>query len=130
MGKLKENIEIVNLLIEMEKTGKQIKNDEIGSIIAPTNGLMLDFNLSDNLYAKVNISKPKFVFIWMGANIMLDFNLKDAKSLLEQNLITAETNLETFAKHFDFIEDQVTITEVSIARLQNYNVEIKSNASL
>lgn len=50
---------------------------------------MTDFELSDGIFAKAEIKKPKAVGIWLGANVMVEYNFEEAIELLEKNLSTA-----------------------------------------
>ena len=54
------------------------------------------------------------VCLWLGANVMLEYSLDDAESLLKKNLESAEKNLQQIAFDLDFLRDQMTITEVVI----------------
>ena len=60
---------------------------------------------------------------------MLEYTLEDARKLLSQNLETANTNLVGIQRDLDFLRDQVTTTEVSMARVHNYKVTNKAKAT-
>ena len=62
------------------------------------------------------------VCLWLGANVMLEYSLEDAQKLLSQNRETAMKNLGQIAFDLDFLRDQMTITEVTMARLYNWDV--------
>lgn len=53
---------------------------------------------------------------------MLEYPIEEAKSLLEKNLETAQKNLNLLENDLDFVKDQITTTEVNIARIYNWNV--------
>ena len=38
------------------------------------------------IYAKADIEDPSKVFLWLGANVMLEYPLAEANQLLENNL--------------------------------------------
>lgn len=53
---------------------------------------------------------------------MLEYSLEDAQELLKSNKETALKNLSQIAFDLDFLRDQMTITEVTMARLYNWDV--------
>nr|ALS04440.1 prefoldin subunit 3 [Acartia pacifica] len=81
------------------------------------------FLLSDQVYAKASIPPTETVCLWLGANVMLEYSLDDAEQLLSKNLASAEKNLAEIAFDLDYLRDQMTITEVTMARLYNWNVK-------
>lgn len=81
-----------------------------------------EFLLSDQVYAKASVGKTQTVCLWLGANIMLEYTLDDAEKLLVKNKETAATNLGQIAFDLDYLRDQMTITEVTMARLYNWDV--------
>jgi len=58
-----------------------------------------------------------------GANVMLEYGLGDADILLKKNCEQAEQNLAQIAWDLDYLRDQMTITEVTMARLYNWDVK-------
>jgi hypothetical protein len=50
--------------------------------------LKLDFELSDNLYAKAKVKDAKTVNIWLGANVMLEYEIGEVPPALHHNLPT------------------------------------------
>jgi len=84
------------------------------------------FLLSDQVYAKATIPATDKVCLWLGANVMLEYlyhTLDDAEVLLTTNLESAEKNLAQIAFDLDYLRDQMTITEVTMARLYNWDVK-------
>jgi len=81
------------------------------------------FLLADQLYAKANIPPTDKVNLWLGANVMLEYQFDDAEVLLSKNQESALKNLEQIAFDLDFLRDQMTITEVTMARLYNWDVK-------
>ena len=53
---------------------------------------------------------------------MLEYSLKDAEELLTNNRDSAVQNLGQIAFDLDFLRDQMTITEVTMARIYNWDV--------
>lgn len=50
----------------------------------------MDYLLSDTIWSKAKISKnTNKVALWLGANVMVEYSLDEAKTLLEKNLVNA-----------------------------------------
>merc|ERR1712142_1051547 len=81
------------------------------------------FLLSDLLYAKAKIPPTDKVCLWLGANVMLEYSLNDAQSLLEKNLTMANTSLTQVEDDLGFLRDQTTTLEVNMARVYNWDVK-------
>nr|CAG4638168.1 EOG090X0IRH [Chydorus sphaericus] len=81
------------------------------------------FLLSDLLYSRAVIEPTDKVCLWLGANVMLEYSLGDAKALLKKNHETATKNLAQVHHDLDFLRDQMTTTEVNMARLYNWDVK-------
>jgi len=86
------------------------------------------FELSDTIYATAEIKDPQSVCLWLGANVMVEYSFEEAKALLNQNLKTAKQNLESVEQDLDFLKEQITITEVNLARIFNYDVKLRRKA--
>lgn len=79
--------------------------------------------LSDQVYMQATIEPTDKVCLWLGANVMLEYDIPAAEQLLNANLDKAKTKLETILSDLDFLRTQCTTTEVTIARLYNWNVQ-------
>nr|XP_061811006.1 prefoldin subunit 3-like [Nerophis lumbriciformis] len=88
------------------------------------------FMLADNVYCKASVPPTDKVCLWLGANVMLEYDIDDARALLEKNLGTAARNLETLEEDLDFLRDQFTTTEVNMARVYNWDVKRRSRENL
>lgn len=88
------------------------------------------FLLADNVYCKASVPPTEKVCLWLGANVMLEYDIDDAQALLEKNLSTASRNLETLEEDLDFLRDQFTTTEVNMARVYNWDVKRRSKENL
>ncbi|XP_028261134.1 prefoldin subunit 3 [Parambassis ranga] len=88
------------------------------------------FLLAENVYCKASVSPTEKVGLWLGANVMLEYDIDEAQALLEQNLSTASRNLETLGEDLDFLRDQFTTTEVNMARVYNWDVMRRSKENL
>lgn len=56
---------------------------------------------------------------------MLEYSCEEAVELLTNNLETAKKNLQSLSEDLDFLKDQITTTEVNIARVFNWDVKEK-----
>ncbi|XP_007431220.1 prefoldin subunit 3 isoform X1 [Python bivittatus] len=88
-----------------------------------TNLMETRFLLADNLYCKASVPPTDKVCLWLGANVMLEYDIDEAQALLEKNLTTATRNLESLEEDLDFLRDQFTTTEVNMARVYNWDVK-------
>ncbi|XP_063049737.1 prefoldin subunit 3 [Engraulis encrasicolus] len=84
------------------------------------------FLLADNVYCKASVPPTDKVCLWLGANVMLEYDIDEAEALLEKNLSTASKNLESVEEDLDFLRDQFTTTEVNMARVYNWDVKRRS----
>ncbi|CAB3226729.1 unnamed protein product [Arctia plantaginis] len=86
------------------------------------------FLLSDQVFVKANIPPTDKVYLWLGANVMLEYALEDAENLLSSNMVTAKKNLTHVEHDLDFLRDQWTTTEVNMARVYNWDVKRRQAA--
>ncbi|XP_027330448.1 probable prefoldin subunit 3 [Abrus precatorius] len=84
--------------------------------------LIADFEVSEGIYSRACIEETDSVCLWLGANVMLEYSLEEATSLLQKNLDNARASLEVLVADLQFLRDQVTITQVTIARVYNWDV--------
>lgn len=54
---------------------------------------------------------------------MLSYPLSAAHDLLSDKLTTAEQSLKNIRQDLDWLQDQITITEVNVARVFNWDVK-------
>ena len=87
--------------------------------------MSVDFMVSNNLWAKASVPASETVCLWLGADIMCEYTLEDAKILLGKNLENATTTLKNNEGDLDFIKDQMTVCEVNIARVYNDSLKKK-----
>ena len=86
----------------------------------------VDYMVSNNLWAKAEITSPDSVFLWLGANVMCEYKMDEAKTLLNQNLQNAKNQIKKNNEDLEFIKDQMTVCEVNLARI--YNETVRRNA--
>lgn len=104
---IKQTLQAVTFLIQKKAEGA----------VAATN-----FCLGDSLYIKANIPPTGKVCLWLGANVMLEYTVEEAKEMLEKNLREAEDREAQINSDLMYLKDQITTTEVNIARTYNYDV--------
>ena len=86
------------------------------------------FELSDNIFANAVIIPDDKVSLWLGANVMLEYSYDEALALLSKNVENAQKSLESLSADLSFLKDQITTSEVNIARMHNYNVKLRQKA--
>lgn len=85
-----------------------------------------NFLISDNIWAKAKVPNDTGkVGLWLGANVMVEYGFDEAMKILEANLKNAEVRLKQTEDDLNFLKDQITTTEVNIARTYNQGVAQK-----
>nr|CAG4645257.1 EOG090X0IRH [Leptodora kindtii] len=105
---IQKSLDMISVLEGKKKANEQIETH---------------FLLSDLLYSRAIIEPTEKVCLWLGANVMLEYALEDARSLLEKNYESATKNLGQVHHDLDYLRDQMTTTEVNMARLYNWDVK-------
>ncbi|OLP88381.1 Prefoldin subunit 3 [Symbiodinium microadriaticum] len=86
------------------------------------------YQLAENIWSKASAPPSKTVCLWLGANCMLEYTLDEALDLLKTNENNARTTLSSLEEDMAFLRDQITTTEVNIARTHNYGVKLRQAA--
>ncbi|CAI0466927.1 unnamed protein product [Linum tenue] len=84
--------------------------------------LIADFEIAEGIYSRASIDESDSVCLWLGANVMLEYSCEEATALLQKNLENAKASLEVLIADLQFLRDQVTITQVTVARIYNWDV--------
>ena len=82
----------------------------------------VDFALTECVFSKATVKPQRTVHLWLGANVMVEYPLAEAITLLETNLSGAEKNLESTDEDLAWLRDQQVILEVNTSRVYNYDV--------
>ncbi|CAR23729.1 tubulin-binding prefolding complex subunit PAC10 [Lachancea thermotolerans CBS 6340] len=84
-----------------------------------------NYQLNETLYTKAEIdtSEDLKVGLWLGADVMLEYPVEEAITLLEGKLSDAKQNLEVNQEDVEFLRENITTMEVNCARLYNWDVE-------
>merc|ERR1712070_1311646 len=109
--------------IEIEKSLEMLRQ-LIAKRDADEESLRTHFQLGNCLYANADIptNADSTVCLWLGAKVMVEYTYDEALELLKNNLKNANTTGESLDEDLDFIKDQITTTEVNIARIYNHDV--------
>eukprot|EP00126_Sphaerothecum_destruens_P002501 Sdes_comp15931_c0_seq2m5070 len=86
------------------------------------------FELSDHVYANAILDKTDRVCLWLGANVMLEYEVDEAHSLLEKNLQIAQSSSLKLDDDLSFLREQITTMEVNMARVYNWDVKRRRTA--
>eukprot|EP00744_Colponema_vietnamica_P011077 GILI01015590.1.p1 GENE.GILI01015590.1~~GILI01015590.1.p1 ORF type:complete len:215 (-),score=51.56 GILI01015590.1:73-672(-) len=87
--------------------------------------LVTNYKLSDNVYAEAKIAGVQSVYLWLGANVMVEYAFDEAKTLLQKNIDGAVASIQTHEDDINFLRDQITTSEVNIARVHNHIVTLQ-----
>lgn len=82
-------------------------------------------NSSVYVPALIPVEKADTVILVLGANVMVEYSLDEAKKLLNKNLELGTKNLAQLEVDNDFVNDQIVTTEVNMARIHNWAIERK-----
>ncbi|EFJ28943.1 hypothetical protein SELMODRAFT_171147 [Selaginella moellendorffii] len=105
---IKKCLDIVEALLSKKSSGEE--------------PMTVDFELAEGIYSQARVDDGDSVCLWLGANVMLEYSYDEALLLLKKNLENANSSLEAIIEDLKFIRDQVTVTEVTIARVYNWDV--------
>lgn len=108
---------------EIEKTLNAVKRLKLAGDDAKE--LDINYSLADNVWAKAHIKPNNTVYLWLGANVMLEYNYEDAISILTDNLNKAYEKAEQTRQDLAFLKNQITTSEVNIARVYNHSVRLR-----
>jgi len=110
---VRRSLEAVDTLVEKRERG-----DESGTTVK--------YQLTEATFADAEVATPESVYLWLGANVMLEYPLDEAKELLETNVKACENGLEANARDLAVLKDNVTIMEVSDEATKRANASSRS----
>ena len=115
---IEKNLQVIDFL---EK--KQVFED--GD--AQTKSISTHFSLGETLFVEGEITvekdKPQLIGLWLGANVMVEYTLPEAKELLNSNLARLKVNIKNTTEDLAFIREQIIVLEVNMARVYNQDVQ-------
>ncbi|KII62174.1 Prefoldin subunit 3 [Thelohanellus kitauei] len=81
------------------------------------------FTLADQVFSIGTMDRTnKTVYLWLGANVMVEFSYEEARNILNENINDAKKLVEGIQTEMDLIKSKITTLEVNIARIHNFNV--------
>lgn len=97
-----------NLLSKRRRLKSQIPDlkrslNMIDKLRNEPNEFETEFLLSDQIFAKAMVPPTENVCLWLGANVMLEYSLDEAESLLTKNITAATRSLEQVEHDLDFL---------------------------
>ncbi|KAK9464431.1 Prefoldin subunit-domain-containing protein [Lipomyces arxii] len=85
--------------------------------------LITTFELNDTLYTKARVKAADTVYLWLGANVMLEYPIPEAVELLQTKLKAAKDSLAICEEDLEFLRENITTVEVNTARVYNWDVQ-------
>eukprot|EP01133_Synstelium_polycarpum_P016020 gene16020-19068_t len=82
----------------------------------------MNYELSEGVFSSAEITQPKSVYLWLGANVMLEYSFEEAKQVLTRNKLSVDKQLQDTIQDLGFVKDQITTTDVNVSRVYNYDV--------
>ncbi|KAK1936292.1 putative prefoldin subunit [Babesia divergens] len=110
-NKVPELQDAVTILEQLEKRGSEATDD-----------IYTYFKVSDTLYSEAHIPSTKTIFLWLGANTMVEYPVDEAMALLKDQLKVAMESIGDIKTDLEWLRRQITSTEVTVARLHNFCV--------
>uniref|UniRef100_A0AC35FJ39 Prefoldin subunit 3 n=1 Tax=Panagrolaimus sp. PS1159 TaxID=55785 RepID=A0AC35FJ39_9BILA len=89
----------------------------------------IQYPLAEQIYAKAYVDKFETLTIVLGTGSFADITIEEADKMFTKNLNDINRLTSQLAEEIDFIKDQVTTSEVNVAHLYNYNVNLKKAAA-
>ena len=123
-----------SLLVQKRSTQRKVPDiqqaievvDFLKKKAAQQEDLTTHFPLTDNCHIQAHIPPAENVCLWLGANVMLEYPVDEAEELLKSSSMNANESISKLDENLVFLRDQITTTEVNIARLHNFMVKIKA----
>jgi len=124
--------------IAAQRASLKVKQPDIAAALETVNHLIAKrdsapdaeaeytYQLAENIWAKASATQTTCVCLWLGANVMLEYTLEEASELLTLNENNATTLLASLNDDMAFLRDQITTTEVNIARAHNLGVKLRA----
>ncbi|KAK1443493.1 prefoldin subunit 3 like protein [Babesia gibsoni] len=114
-NKIPELKDALTMLDHIEKRGQSDDTD-----------IYTYFKVSDTLYSEAKIASTKTIFLWLGANTMVEYPVNEATTLLKDQLNVAMESINDISKDLEWVRSQITNSEVTVARLHNFSVMKKA----
>mmetsp|Transcript_27830 Transcript_27830/g.31809 ORF Transcript_27830/g.31809 Transcript_27830/m.31809 type:complete len:201 (-) Transcript_27830:248-850(-) len=90
--------------------------------------LITRYSLADTVYGKAEVDTSSgIVNLWLGANVMLEYEYDEAIALLESKLNIAKKEMAEVSSDLGFTRNQIITAEVNISRIYNWDIRKKRN---
>ena len=99
--------------------------DSVDGLINKTAPVNVHYELNDTLWVNATVDDTQSVYLWLGANVMLEYSTREAKALLTEKLATAKTTLRQVDEDLGYLREQITTMEVNTARVYNHDVKLR-----
>ena len=88
--------------------------------------MFTNYSLCDTIYARAKVDTAcEKVFLWVGANTMVEYTYDESIELLEVQLKQTHLKIEEFSEDLYHLRGNSITVEVSMARLFNHSVKLK-----
>lgn len=123
---IQKNLETIRFIQECKKSEDDDDDSDISKSITT------NFELNDTLYteATIDVENLDSIYLWLGADVMLEYPLSEAVDLLQDRLEKNKTHLELIKEDLDFLKENITTMEVNTARLYNWDVEQRKKSKV
>jgi prefoldin subunit 5 len=75
--------------------------------------------------SNASIEPTEKVCLWLGANVMAEYDTTEAETLLASQRDQAKTSISEVDENLRFLKTQITTTEVNLARVFNHDVKVR-----
>ncbi|CAH8551057.1 unnamed protein product [Dicrocoelium dendriticum] len=115
---LQRKIRLMQQLPDIQKTLAVVRQ-----LQKKSSDVDVTFEVSSQLFARAHIPKADRVGLWLGANVMLEYDLEEADKILVENEQSAKQSLLDVDRTLEYLKEQTTTVEVNLARLHNLSVK-------
>lgn len=123
---IEKNLAIINHIKERKSNEKEEEDDDDEDDDDEANKIIeTNYELNDTLYTKASIKVENLnsVYLWLGAEVMLEYPLDEAVDVLNERLKNNQKELKIVKEDLVFLKENITTMEVNTARLYNWDVE-------
>ena len=117
---LEKSLTLVKTLSEKKQAAEDGEGDATG---------VVRYSLADSIYANADLDYTTgTVYLWLGANVMLEFTYEEALEFLGKQHDKAVQESKDTQDDMATVRDQIVTCEVSISRIFNWSVRKKRAA--
>lgn len=87
------------------------------------------YPLADQVFSTAYVDKTDTIYILLGCQTMAEVTVDEADKIFSKNLVDINKLKNDLSEEINFVKDQITTTEVNMAHLFNYNVNLKKAAA-